>query len=74
MTKPRSKAQRGRPTTKGERQTVQITFRLTPTLKALAEHMARAEGRPLANFLASLIRDRCGGGQGRAAVSVGWGR
>ena len=68
MTKTKSKARRGRPATKGaERQTVQITFRLTPTLKTLAEHMARAEGRPLANFLASLIRDRCGGGLGRSA-------
>ena len=67
MAKARSKARRGRPWPKTERQTVQITFRLTPSLKAMAEHMARAEGRPLANFFASLIRDRCGGGQGRAA-------
>jgi hypothetical protein len=67
MSKAQSKIRKGRPLTKGERQTVQITFRTTPTLKALAEHLARAEGRSLANFFASLIRNRCGGGPDRAA-------
>jgi hypothetical protein len=66
MSKARPKAQKGRPSTKGERQTVQITFRLTPSLKMMAEHFAKAEGRPLANFLANLIRDRCREGLGRA--------
>jgi uncharacterized protein (DUF2267 family) len=32
-----------------------ITFRTTLTLKALAERLAKAEGRSLANFLERLI-------------------
>ena len=67
MPKTRSKTQRGRPPTKGELRTAMINFRTTATMKALAEHLARAEGRSLANFLDCLIRDRCRGGLDRAA-------
>jgi hypothetical protein len=66
MTKTRSKTQRGRPVTKGERRTVGINFRTTATLKALAERMARSESRSLANFLERLIWDGCREGLGRA--------
>ena len=58
MSKARPKTQKGRPPTKDERQTVQITFRTTASLKSLAEHFAKAEGRSLANFLGRIIRDR----------------
>jgi hypothetical protein len=34
-----------------------IAFRTTPTMKALAERLAKAEGRSLANFLERLIRE-----------------
>ena len=72
MTKVRGKSRvqtpkGGRPPSKDERRSAAINFRTTPTLKTLAEHLARAEGRSLANFLGCLIRDRCRGGLDRAA-------
>jgi hypothetical protein len=58
----------GRPTMRDdERRAAQITFRTTMTLKALAERLARAEGRSLANLLERLIWDECRGGLDRAA-------
>jgi len=42
-----------------ERRTTQISFRTTETLRTLAERMARAESRSLANLLERLIRDEC---------------
>jgi hypothetical protein len=44
---------------KDERRTAQITFRTTETLRTLAERLARAESRSLANLLERLIRDEC---------------
>ena len=72
MTKIRSKSRvqtpkGGRPPLpKGERRTAAINFRTTATLKALAERLARGEGRSLANFLERLIWDGCREGLGRA--------
>jgi hypothetical protein len=43
----------------GERRAAQITFRTTRTLKGLAERLARAEGRSLANMLEQLIWNEC---------------
>ena len=59
MPKARSKTQRGRPPTKGERRTAAINFRTTAELKALAERLAKAENRSLANLLEQLIWDGC---------------
>ena len=65
MTQTRDKAKAGkpkvsgRPVTKGERREATVTFRTTPTLKALAERLAKAEGRSLANLLERLIWDGC---------------
>ena len=66
MPNARSQPKRGRPATRGEHRTKQITFRTTATLKALAERVARSEGRSLANFLERLIWDGCREGLGRA--------
>jgi len=63
MTKPQTK--RKKP--KGERRSTSITFRTTLELKALAERLARAEGRSLANLLEQLIWNECRGGLDRAA-------
>jgi len=45
-------------------------FRTTPSLKALAERVARSEGRSLANFLEQLIWAGCREGLGRAAYQA----
>jgi hypothetical protein len=46
---------RGRPVTKGEKRTAAIAFRTTATVKALAEHLARREGRSTASLIEQLI-------------------
>jgi hypothetical protein len=62
MTKVRSKSRAGgRPPSKDERRTAAINFRTSPTLKALAERLARSEGRSLANLLERLIWDETRG-------------
>ena len=55
MPQAKSKAQRGRPTTKGEKRTAAIAFRTTASTKMLAERLARGQGRSLANYLETLI-------------------
>jgi len=58
----------GRPVMRDdERRAAQITFRTTKAMKALAERLARAEGRSLANLLERLIWDECRGGLDRVA-------
>jgi hypothetical protein len=65
MTQTRSKAKAGKPkvggraVTKGERREAMVMFRTTPSLKALAERLAKAEGRSVANLLERLIWDGC---------------
>jgi hypothetical protein len=59
MPKARSKIQ-GRRTTIGEKRTVAIAFRTTATVKALAEHLARKEGRSTANLIEQLIERAAG--------------
>jgi hypothetical protein len=54
------KAQRGRPTTKGEKRTHTIAFRTTATTKMLAEHLAKKEGRSTANLIEQLIERAAG--------------
>jgi hypothetical protein len=68
MTKVRRSKSRagGRPPSKDERRSAAINFRTSPTLKALAERVARSEGRSLANFLERLIWDGCREGLSRA--------
>jgi hypothetical protein len=50
-----------------ERRTAMVTFRTTAALKALAERLAKSEGRSLANLLERLIWDGWREGLGRAA-------
>jgi hypothetical protein len=44
-----------------------VAFRTTTTLKSLAERLARAENRSLANYLERLVWDGCRESLGRAA-------
>jgi hypothetical protein len=53
-----------------ERREAMVMFRTTPSLKALAERVARSEGRSLANFLEQLIWAGCREGLGRAAYQA----
>jgi hypothetical protein len=58
----------GRPVMRDdERRAAQITFRTTVALKAMAERLARDQGRSLANMLEQLIWNECRGGLDRAA-------
>jgi hypothetical protein len=55
MTQTRSKARKP----KSERREAIIQFRTTPTLKALAGRLAKAENRSVANLLEQLLWDGC---------------
>jgi hypothetical protein len=66
-TKARNYRRRDARIPKDERRTAQITFRTTETLRTLAERLARAESRSLANLLERLIKDECRRSLDRAA-------
>jgi hypothetical protein len=56
MMEPQRKPRKTAPP-KNERRKTQISFRTTIRLRALAERLAQAESRSLANLLERLIRD-----------------